>query len=202
PSGAPVRWRIRFSPEERAERDRFFSQLPPRPVAALVLATANPEKDWPADRYAPLADALHHLGYAVLLVGGPGPREAAAAGRVVAGARHAPLDGRGDSVRRMMWMVDGADLLVSPDTGPLHVAHALGTPVVGLYGHTNPWRVGPWRRFRELVVDRYTDPGEEPDASRYAPRYGRMELIGVEDVLEKVELARRRYGERPEEPAW
>lgn len=102
----------------------------------------------------------------------------------------------------MMWMVDGVDLLVSPDTGPLHVAHALGTPVVGLYGHSNPWRVGPWRRFRELVVDRYTDPGEEPDPSRYEPRDGRMARIRVEDVLERVDLLRRRYGDRPREPAW
>lgn len=202
PDDDPVTWRITFSPEEREERDRFFAALGPRPVAGIVLATANPSKDWPAERYAPLADALRDRGYAVLVVGGPGAREAAVARALRERCRHAPALGLGDSVRRMMWMVDGVDLLVSPDTGPLHVAHALGTPVVGLYGHTNPWRVGPWRRFRELVVDRYTDPGEAPDPSRYEPRYGRMERIRLEDVLERVDLLRRRFGERPREPAW
>ncbi len=83
--------------------------------------------------------------------------------------------------------------MVAPDTGPLHVAHALGVPVVGLFGHTNPWRVGPWRRFRELVVDRYTDPDDAPDPSAYLPKDHRMEAITVEDVLEKVELARCRH---------
>ncbi|HZD06458.1 MAG TPA: glycosyltransferase family 9 protein, partial [Longimicrobiales bacterium] len=150
----------------------------------------------------PLADALHDRGYTVLLVGGPGTRERAVAERIGARARTSPVNALGDSVRRMMWLVAGADLVVSPDTGPLHIAHALGTPVVGLYGHSNPWRVGPWRRFRELVVDRYTEEGEPPDPSAYEPKEGRMERIRVEDVMERVELARRIWGERPREPAW
>ena len=96
----------------------------------------------------------------------------------------------------MMWTVDGIDLLVSPDTGPLHVAHALAVPVVGLFGHTSPWRVGPWRRYRDLVVDAYTEPGEAPDPSAYEPKLGRMETIGVDAVLERVMRAAVRYGAR------
>jgi heptosyltransferase I len=96
----------------------------------------------------------------------------------------------------MMWMVAGVDLLISPDTGPLHLAHALGTPVIGLFGHTNPARVGPWRAFRDLVVDRYTEPGAPPDPTGYEPKLGRMERIAVADVLERVERARAIYGMR------
>ena len=51
----------------------------------------------------------------------------------------------------------------------MHIARALGVPVIGLYGHTNPWRVGPYRAFEDLWVDRYTDPGAEPDPSRFDP---------------------------------
>jgi heptosyltransferase I len=83
--------------------------------------------------------------------------------------------------------------VVAPDTGPLHIAHALEVPVVGLFAHTNPWRVGPYRRYRDLVVDRYTEPGAEPDPSAYHPKDHRMDAITVGDVLERVELARRRY---------
>jgi heptosyltransferase I len=93
----------------------------------------------------------------------------------------------------MMWTVDGCDLLVSPDSGPLHVAHALGVPVVGLYGHTNPARVGPYSRFRDLVVDAYHDDGEVPDPARKNEREGRMDRITVSDVLERVEWAFDRY---------
>lgn len=188
---APVSWAIRFSAAERAEQRAFFEGLDGRPVAALVVASANPKKDWPAGRYARLADALaEDFGMTVLLVGGPSTRERAVAEAIVGGASTRPRNCLGDSVRRMMWLVDGADLVVAPDTGPLHVAHALDVPVVGLFAHTNPWRVGPWRRFHELVVDRYTDEGADPDPSGYLPKDDRMDTISVDDVLARVEVAR------------
>lgn len=195
PRDAEIAWDITFSEQERAASRAFFAGLDPgRPTAALVLASANRAKDWPAERYAALADHLaEEHGFQVLLVGGPSAAERSAADIVLERARTAPLDCTGDGVRRMMWLVGGSDLVVSPDTGPLHVAHALGVPVVGLFGHTNPWRVGPYRRFHDLVVDRYTDPGEEPDPSRHEPKDGRMERITVQDVLARVALARERH---------
>lgn len=193
PTDAPVEWGITFSDEERRAQAQFFRELGDGPVVAVVLATANPRKDWPPERYPELVDRLHELGYRVLLVGRPGARERAAAATVMAESRSRPKSGLVDSVREMMWMVDGVDLLVSPDTGPLHIAHALETPVVGLFGHTNPARVGPWRRYRDLVVDRYTEPGTLPDPTAYDPKLGRMEAIRVEDILEMVERARARY---------
>ena len=196
PADAPVEWGISFSEEERATQARFFRDLGDAPVAGVVLATANPKKDWPVDSYPALVDALSQKGYRVLLIGGPGVRERTAAARVMAATASPPIDGMGNSVRAMMWMVDGVDLLVSPDTGPLHIAHAMGTPVVGLFGHTNPARVGPWKRYRDLVVDRYTEAGRQPDPSAYEPKLGRMETIRAEDVVGMVERARSVYGVR------
>ena len=200
PADALVEWRITFSDGERAERDRFFGALGTTPVAGVVLATANPKKDWPAERYPRLVEALtRELGYRVLLIGGPGSRERAVAQLILAASGSTAVSGLGNSVRRMMWMVDGVDLLVCPDTGPLHVAHALATPVVGLFGHSNPARVGPWRRYRDLVIDRYTEQGATPDPSVYEPKRGRMEKIEVQDILKMVERARSRYGVRKRE---
>lgn len=194
PADAPVEWEVSFTAEERAARDAFFTtlrQAHPGPIVGLVLASANVKKDWPADRLPALARALvERTGAHVVLVGGPSARERAAADAIA--AEGVPVtDTLGDSVRRMMWVVDGVDALISPDTGPLHLAHALGTPVVGLFGHTNPFRVGPWRRYRDLVIDRYTDAGEEPDPSRYDPRHGRMEQITVDDIVSAAERAWR-----------
>ncbi len=192
PTDAPVRWGIRFTEDEVAERDRTFGALRESargPLVGLVLATANASKDWPAERYPPLAHALvADFGATVVLIGGPSERERRAA-QAIREAGVPVVDALEDSVRAMMWRVQGVDLLISPDTGPLHVAHALETPVVGLFGHTNPWRVGPWRRYHDLVIDRYTDPDERPDPSRYDPRSGRMERITVAEVLERVERA-------------
>lgn len=192
PTRAPVEWRLAFTASERGHRRDFLADLPEdRPMAGVVLASANPAKDWPARASRDLVRALERdLGYSVLLLGGPSAREREVARTVGEGAGPCTVDARGDSVRRMMALVEACDLLVSPDTGPLHLAHALGTPVVGLYGHTNPWRVGPYRRFRDLVIDRYTEPGTAPDPSAYGPKHGRVETITVEDVLGKVERAR------------
>lgn len=196
PEDAPVEWRISFTERERLDQRSFFEALTDgRPVAGVVLASANAAKDWPAPRYVELVDALTgELGYRVVLVGGPGHRERERANSILRDAAHPVVDALGDSVRRVMWLVDGVDLLVSPDTGPLHLAHALATPVVGLYGHTNPARVGPWHRYRELVVDAYTPNGAAPDPTAYEPKAGRMETISCADVVERVETARSRYG--------
>jgi heptosyltransferase I len=192
PADDPVRWSVTFSPREEAEANAWFAPLrrDPRPLVGVVLATANPSKDWPADRYPELTDRLvDEVGARPVLVGGPSARERAAAAVIRERARHPVIDGLGDSVRRMMWRVRGVDALVSPDTGPLHLAHALETPVVGLFGHTNPARVGPWRRHRELVVDHYTEAGETPDPAGYEPKQGRMETITVDEVVARVARA-------------
>ena len=193
----PLEWRIGLRPEEREARRRFAARFD-RPVAALVPASANPRKDWPADRYIALAERLdRELGLQVVLIGGPGRIETAAARAIVEGARVDVANELGDGVRRLLWLTAASRLVIAPDTGPVHIARALGVPVVGLYGHTNPWRVGPYRACEDLWIDRYNDPGDAPDPSRAEPRYGRMERITVDDVLTKASLALSRDQGRP-----
>lgn len=185
-------WRIPIKPEERRAQGEFFSELADRPVVAIVPASANPKKDWLPDRYAAVVDALEHdFDVRTLLVGGPGQRETRLAREISALASRSPVWGLGDGIRRLIWMLDGSRLVIAPDTGPVHIARALGRPVVGLYGHTNPWRVGPYRAFSDLWVDRYTEPGEPPDPTHTEPKHGRMEQITVNDVLDRVERALR-----------
>lgn len=187
-------WRIAFSEKEEAAARRYFSEFPARPRVGVVVGTANPAKDWPADRYPPLVDALaDELGFQPFLLGGPGERERAVARRVVDETRSEPVWSLTDTVRGLMWRIRGMDLLVSPDTGPVHIARALDVPVIGLYGHTNPWRVGPYRAYEDLVIDRYTEPDAPSDPAGYDPRPGRMEEISVEDVLQRVRRARQEY---------
>ncbi|HEU0014434.1 MAG TPA: glycosyltransferase family 9 protein [Longimicrobium sp.] len=190
-----VEWRIAFTDEERAAQADFFGRLDGRPVAAIVPATANPRKDWSAARWAGVVDALEHdYGYRTVLVGGPGDREQAIAREIVARASAKPVWALGDGVRRVMWTLAGSALVLAPDTGPVHVARALEVPVIGLYGHTNPWRVGPWKKYEDLWIDRYTEPGHPPDPGGWDAKHGRMEQITVADVLERVDRARERYG--------
>lgn len=195
--GAPVaapEWRITFTDEEQAARAEFFSAID-RPLVGIVPASNITRKDWIAERWAGVVDALEgEFGFRAVLMGGPGERETRLAREITDAARHKPLWAMGDPIRRMAWMIDGCALLIAPDTGPLHMARALDTPVIGLYGHTSPWRVGPYERYHDLLIDRYTDPGEAPDPSRYDPKLGRMEQITVNDVVDRIRLARETYG--------
>lgn len=189
----PVEWRLRFTPEERAAQGAFFGGLD-RPACAVVVGTSKPAKNWAPERYARLLETVEvEHGLRPVLVGGPAPAERAAAAAVMAASRARVVDALGNDVRRLAWLLDGAALVVSPDTGPLHLARALGTPVVGLYGYTNPKRYGPYGAFQDLVVDGYaTHPGEAypPRAVYRADGMGR---ITVEMAAAKVALAMERY---------
>ena len=192
--GLPVRlaWDVGPTTEERS---RYAGLLPgaEAPTAAFVVGTSKPAKEWPAERYAAVIDRLAEArGARAVLVGGLGERESAVAAAVAARARHPVLDLRAWDLRRVAYLLDRADVLVSPDTGPMHLGVALGTPTVALMGYTNPKRFGPYRRFHDLMVDAYGDPGEAYPAS--APhRPGRMQRITVDEVFRKVELALRLY---------
>lgn len=186
----PLEWRLEITATEREQQRRFIEELDGRRAVALVPASANVKKDWPAEHYVAVVNAIEHdLGARAVLVGGPGAREVSAARSIQERSAAAPLWMMGDGVRRLIWIMDACAAAVAPDTGPLHIARALGTPVVGLFGHTNPWRVGPYRAYEHLWIDAYTEPGEAPDPSNWTPKLGRMETIEPRAVIEKVELA-------------
>lgn len=188
-------WKIRFTPEEIAARSQFFAQFNGRPVATIIPASASFKKDWLPERWAEVANALDSdFGFQVVIAGGPGDRERASASEIVGQSSAKIHLAMGDSVRRLAWIVAGSNLLIAPDTGPVHIARALEVPVVGIYGHTNPWRVGPWRRFSDLWVDHYTAEGTQPDPSNRTPKWDVMPTIQAFEVIEKISLAVDRYG--------
>lgn len=194
PLGEPA-WRIGFDSAERAAQERFFEQFGGNPVATIVPASATIKKDWLPERWAAVADALNRdFGFRVVIAGGPGEREQAIAREIIARSSVPVIQAMEDSVRRLAWIVDRSSVLLAPDTGPVHIARALGVPVIGLYAHTNPWRVGPWRAFEDLWIDHYTEPGSAPDPSNRTPKWDRMPSITVSEVLDRVGVAVERYG--------
>jgi heptosyltransferase I len=190
----PVEYGLEPTPPERIEQSRFFAALQ-GPACSVVMATSDPRRDWYPDRYARVTDGLHFdLGLHPILVGGGSPRERRMAREVMKRTEAPVLDAMRDDLRRLLWLLEGSALVISPDTGPLHMARAVDVPVVGLFGFTNPKRSGPYRRFEELVVDGYARyPGEAYGISRERRREG-MGRVTPEMVLEKSELALERYG--------
>jgi heptosyltransferase I len=169
----PVTWNLGPWPDERPWQRDFFADVE-RPAVAMVVATSKPEKDWLPERWAELSDALHHDRV------------------ILERARHKPRSALGSGLRKLVSILDGSALAIAPDTGPLHMAVAIDRPVVSLMGYTNPKRTGPYRKFHDLIVDAYGDPGEDYPISM-ENRRGRMGRIGVRDVLDRVERWRSRY---------
>jgi heptosyltransferase I len=120
-------------------------------------------------------------------VGARSPRETALGEKMLRECLHPPKEALGCGLRRLVSILDGSDLVISPDTGPLHLAGALAKPVIGLYGYNSPARVGPWRQDPRLLIDAFHLPGEKPKMT-FQHRPGRMSQITVEDVLAKVEI--------------
>jgi heptosyltransferase I len=188
----PVEWDFGPNAAERAWQ-REFSASTDRPVASIVIATSKPEKDWIPERWAEVADALHEkFGMQVVLVGGRSERELDAERIVMERARHKPRSELGSGLRKLVSILDASALVLSPDTGPLHMSVALDRPVISLLGYTNPKRTGPYRKFKDLIIDAYGDPGENYPISM-ENRPGRMARIETRDVLEKVAVWQRRY---------
>jgi heptosyltransferase I len=196
PHGEP-QWLLAPSTAERAAARSLFEGVGEGPLVGMVVASSKAEKNWMPERYAELARALEDEANArCVLLGGTSAIERDAAGRILAAAPGCAIDALGRGLRTLLGLIDACDVLVSPDTGPLHMAVAMNVPAVGLYGYNNPKRVGPYRRFGELLVDAYGEPGEDYPVS-IEHRLGRMRRITTDEVLSKVRLALARYAARP-----
>lgn len=184
----PLMYDLRLSGDERRRQSVFFSPLG-RHACSLVLGSSDPRKNWTAEGYARVASELRHrFGVRPLLVGSESPEDSRMAESILAQTGPWVVDARGGGLRRLLWLLDGSSLVISPDTGPMHMARAMGVPVVSLFGFTNPKRSGPYRRYSELIVDGYARfPGEAYRLGNNR-RPGGMGRITHEMVMEKVGL--------------
>ncbi|HEV2180235.1 MAG TPA: glycosyltransferase family 9 protein [Gemmatimonadaceae bacterium] len=190
-SAEPIAWHLGPRDAEREWQREFVSRFD-RPIASLVIGSSRPEKDWPADRWAELARILYNgYGLAPVIVGARTPREVAAERVILAGAPRT-VSALDSGLPRLTAILDASALVISLDTGPLHMAVALGRPVVSLIGYTNPLRYGPYRRFQDLVVSAY---GTTTDSGVFCTdrRPGRMGRIAVGEVLDAVDRWREVY---------
>jgi heptosyltransferase-1 len=137
-----------------------------RGAVVLLPGAGRREKQWPAERFREL---VRWAGDRAVAVWGPGEEELARA----TGARTAPRT----NLRQLAGLLRDASVVVGGDTGPLHLAAALGTPVVGLYGPTNPARNGPYGQLQNVVETFSTTKS--------------MKSIELPIVIRKIEEVRR-----------
>ena len=190
----PVVWGLGpWNEEEKVWQKQFYSRIS-RPAVPIVVATSKLQKNWLPERWAEVCDALYSdFGLQPILVGGRSPVEVECERIIMERAKHAPLSALGNGgLRGLVGILEGAALVISLDTGPLHITVALDRPVVSLMGYSNPKRVGPYRKFSDLMVDAYGETGEDYPISM-ENRLDRMQRVTVRDVLEKVQVWRNEY---------
>jgi heptosyltransferase I len=167
-----------------------------RPTLAVSPCSSHPARNWSAQRYAAVADyAATAHGMRVVLVGGRSSLEAQMGSSIAAAARTSLLNQIGkDTLPQLLGLLSRSTVLLSPDSGPAHMATMVGLPVIGLYAASNPARAGPYHS-RQWCVDKYDAaaqrylgrPAAQIPWTTKIERRGVMDLIGVSDVTAKLD---------------
>lgn len=190
-----VRWDLPIPDEAQAWA---VDQLPGDTPTLLVSPTSSHVlRNWRPERYAAVMDHAAGRGWRVALVGGPSAFERVAADAVLTHCKHTPLDLTGkDTLKKLLALLGRAQLLLTPDSGPMHMANAIGTRVLGLHAASNPNRSGPYSD-RRWCVDKYDaaarkylgKPASELAWGTKIEKPGVMDLISVDDVIERFEAS-------------
>ena len=196
-----VSWDL-ATPPQAHEWARAQWQDDGRPTLMISPCSSHARRNWYPERYAALADHAAAQGWRVVLCGGRSELERQTTDAILAAMRHPALDLVGkDTLKQLPALLARADLLVTPDSGPMHIANAVGTKVLGLHAATDPNRSGPYSD-RRYCVDRYDDAARKylhKPAS--ALKWGTkiefddvMSLISVDDATAAFERYRADHG--------
>ena len=171
--------------------------------ALMVISACSSHRlrNWRAERYAQLADyAISQLGMQVVLSGGPSQYELDMASQIETHMHNTAINLVGkDTLQELCGILSRATVVVSPDSGPAHIANAMGTPVIGLYACTWSRRSGPYGSL-DYCVDKFDEAAEKflhksagalPWGTKIE-KPGVMDLISVDDVIDKLNQLMRK----------
>jgi len=179
----PGRLQVRLSPAARSAAAETLRGAP-RPRVALSPGASQATKRWPAERFAEVARALSRAGASVVLAGGPADR---AALQAFLAACPVPVaaDLTALGVEALAAALAEVDLLVACDSGPVHLASAVGTPALAIFGPTSPERWGPVAPGRTLTLSLPCAPCSNHGGSRCPEGHHRCMLdLGADAAAE------------------
>lgn len=185
-----LRWDIPIA-EQDVQRARELAD-PARPYLVISPSSSKPYRNWHVVGYAKLADyAATRYGLRVCITGGNTQLEQQLAAEICARVstdKIVNLVGQ-TSLKQLLAVLQHAVCVIAPDSGPAHMATAVGTPVIGLYACTNPNRARPYlsaewtvNRYPEAVQEKYHKPVEALPWGTRVRDPGTMERISIEEV--------------------
>ncbi len=192
-----ISWEI---PIPAIARQKIAALIPQeRPYLAINPCSsvrARNYRNWSVEAYAKVIDyAAEKFGMLTVLTGGPSPMETDYAAAIELQATEKPLNLVGKTnLKELLAVLEQAVTVIAPDTGPAHLANAVGTPVIGLYATSNPNRTGPYLN-RDLTVNKYPqalkeEHGKNEEEISWGKRVRNpeaMELIQLTETFEKLE---------------
>jgi heptosyltransferase I len=192
PAGSPV-WNLPVTEEAKNWAAQWLQ--PSKPNIVISPCSSHVLRNWSTAQYAEIADfAVEQLGARILLSGGPSELEKKTGMEISSKMRNPCQNLIGqDTLEQSKALLQAADLLISPDSGPVHIANALGTPVLGLYAATWARRSGPFNSLQwsvdEFPLAAKTFRGKAADELRWGTRIevpGVMDLVTVARVQQKL----------------
>ena len=185
-------WQLAIGEKERAEVVQYIDPI--RKNLIISPCSSKPEKDWLVERYAQVAEIAHRNNIQVILCGSPAKREMETVAQIMARCSFQPVDLSGKTnLKQLTALIGMVDLVISPDSGPAHLATTQGTPVIGLYAYHNPLRTGPYNNLANVVsvyeqnlLREYGKPASELPWATKLKGKGLMAEIQVEDVVKQM----------------
>ena len=191
----PLRWEIPLPKDDLAFAANYAK--PDRPLVVISPCSSQRARNYRNWRVENFAAIIEHLetrhGATVVITGGPSQLEKEYGEKLAAGSSATTLAGQ-SSLKQLAALIAAADLVICPDSGPAHMATALGTSVIGLYATSNPARTGPYLS-QEFTINRYPDAimkyiGKNVADVRWGQRVRHphaMDLITVDDVVDSID---------------
>jgi heptosyltransferase I len=188
-----VEWNLPVPPAARA----WAAENLPGDQRTLLISPCSSHalRNWHPDRYAAVADHAAAQGWRIAICGGRSALERRTGDAIVAAMKHPALDLIGkDTLKQLLALLERATLVLSPDSGPAHMANAMGTKVIGLFACTDRERCGPYSDLSHSV-NHYDEAarkfiGKPASELRWGKRVefpGVMDLIPVEEVVAKFD---------------
>jgi len=195
-----VEWNLPVPAQDRAWAE---AQLPgAQPTLLISPCSSHALRNWRPERYAAVADHAADRGWRIALCGGRSQLERDTGDAILAAMRAPALDLIGkDTLKQLLALLERATLVLSPDSGPAHMANAMGTRVLGLFACTDRERCGPYSDLR-WSVNHYDEAarrflGKPASALPWGKRVefpGVMDLIAVPEVIDRFEAFRAEAG--------
>lgn len=162
----PPQWQL---PISQQDKQYASSILQGEPTVAISPAASKDERNWLIEGYAEFADWVVKQGYQVVICGSPSEREKQLALKIQQSMKTSCTNIVGQTtLKQLAAILQQADVLLAPDSGPAHLATTQNTPVIGLYGHSNPKRTGPYYSqqyvvsvYEKFVQQQYNKPLEQ-----------------------------------------